>query len=130
MEAHHHPGFASLQGLLRIGVGEDRQAGAIHPHRGLDHHGHVVLLGLRVGDAQILARVLAVARKVPVAPVVNALNLLPAEGEEVLDVLCRPRVVGEFVRAVGARRFQSGRGGEERDRRALPGHEVRAALPA
>src|SRR6185295_7386253 len=77
--------------------------GAVDAHRRLDHHRYVVLLGVGIGDAEVLAGILAVPRQIPVAAVVDALDLLPAEREEILDVDRRARVVGELVGRVRAR---------------------------
>ena len=59
-----------------------------------------MLLGRRVEVLEVLARARLVAREVEVAAVVDALELLPAEREAVLDVDRLLRVVGQLVRRV------------------------------
>ena len=63
-------------------------------------HGMNALLGRRVEVVERLAGRLAVAGQVEVAPVVDALELLPAEREAILDVDRLLGVVGELVGGV------------------------------
>src|SRR5664280_163290 len=72
--------------LLPVGVDQEREGGAVGAGRRLDDPGDEVLAGRLVEILQVLARLLLVAAQVPVAPVVDPLELLPAEREAVLDV--------------------------------------------
>ena len=63
-------------------------------------YGQVALVGRLVEVLELLARELLVPAEVEVAAVVDALDLLPAEGKLVLDVERRPGVVGQLVAAV------------------------------
>ena len=89
--------------LHRVGLAEQREAGAVDPDGGLDHHRHEVILGLGIGHAEVLARVLRMPREVPVAPVVDALDLLPAKGEAELDVHGLLGVVRKLILGMGPR---------------------------
>ena len=72
------------------------------PGRRLDHVGHVALVGLRVEVVQPLPRGLGVGQQVEVAPVGDALELVPTPGEQELHVGRGPRVVRQLARLVVA----------------------------
>ena len=78
------------------------------PGGGLDDPRDDVLVGRLVEVLEVLARRLGVARQVEVAAVVDALELLPAEREAVLDVDRLLRVVRELVGACSRRRSRDG----------------------
>jgi hypothetical protein len=99
MQAEHHPGV-SLHLLLVVGVRQEDEDRPVDPHRRLDHEGAEALPRPGVDVLEALAGVLLVARQVEVGAVVDALQLLPPEGELVLDVDGLLGVVGEFVGAV------------------------------
>ena len=86
--------------LLAVGVDEEGERGAIRAGRRLDDPRDDVLVGRLVEVLEGLAGGLAVARQVEVAAVVDALQLLPAEREAVLDVDRLLGVVGQLVRGV------------------------------
>ena len=83
--------------LLAIGVDEEREGRPVGAGGGLDDPRDDVLVGRLVEVLEALARRLGVARQVEVAPVVDALELLPAEREAVLDVDGLLGVVGQLV---------------------------------
>ena len=83
--------------LLAIGVDEEREGGPVGAGGGLDDPRDDVLVGRLVEVLELLARCLGVARQVEVAPVVDALELLPAEREAVFDVDRLLGVVGQLV---------------------------------
>ena len=86
--------------LLVVGVAQEGEERAVDAERRLDHVRDVALL---VADPlERRARVLGVLAQVVVAAVRDALELLPADREEVLDVARRARVVRELVRVVRA----------------------------
>ena len=97
MEAQHRARVAALELFFRVRVDEQRQRSPVHPHGGLDHHRHEAFLGGLDHHGQILARVLAVTREIPVTAIVNAFDFLPAEGEQELHVSRGVRIVGELV---------------------------------
>src|SRR5690606_34288566 len=86
IESHHHAGLA-LDLLLAVGIRHHGERDAIGTRRSLDHVRDVALTGRGVEVLQLLARVLLVAREVEVGAVMHALDLLPAEGEFILDVV-------------------------------------------
>ena len=79
------------------------------PGRRLDDPRDEVLLGRRVEVLEVLARRLGVAGQVEVAAVVDALQLLPAEREAVLDVDGLLGVVRQLVGRVLAQAQPLGR---------------------
>ena len=83
--------------LLAVGVDQERERGAVGAGGRLDDPGDEVLVGRLVEVLELLAGRLAVARQVEVAAVVDALELLPAEREAVLDVDRLLGVVGQLV---------------------------------
>ena len=86
--------------LLVVGVDDERERGAVDADRRLDHVRDVALL---VADPlELRARRLGVLPQVEVAAVRDALELLPADREEVLDVARRARVVRQLVGVVRA----------------------------
>ena len=97
--AERHAGLAADL-LLAIGIDEERERRAVGAGRGLDDPRDDVLVGRLVEVLERLAARLGVARQVEVAAVVDALELLPAEREAVLDVDRLLGVVGELVRRV------------------------------
>ncbi len=99
MEAEHDAGLA-LDLLLAVGVRQQREGDAVRAGGGLDDVRQVALVGGLVEVLELLARELLVAAEVEVAAVVDALDLLPAEGKLVLDVERRAGVVGQLVGAV------------------------------
>ena len=88
-------------------------------------HGMKCSLGRRVEVLEVLAGRLGVAAEVEVAPVVDALELLPAEREAVLDVDRLLRVVGQLVGRVLAEAQPRRRDAV----RLVPGLAPRAASP-
>ena len=86
--------------LLAVGIDEEREGRPVGARRGLHDEGHEVLVGVRVEVLQVLARRPLVVAQVEVAPVVDALQLLPAEREAVLDVDGLLGVVRQLVRRV------------------------------
>src|SRR5262249_6028701 len=72
--------------LDAVAAAEQREAGAIDPDGGLDHHRHEALAALLLDHREVAAGELRVAREIPVAAVVHALDLLPPEREAELDV--------------------------------------------
>ena len=83
--------------LLAVGVDEEREGRPVGARRRLDDPGDEVLLGRRVEVLEVLAGRSGVAAQVEVAAVVDALELLPAEREAVLDVDGLLGVVGQLV---------------------------------
>ena len=80
-----------------VRVDQERERRPVRPGRRLDDPRDEVLPGRRVEVLEALPGGLAVARQVEVAAVVDALELLPAEREAVLDVDRLLRVMGELV---------------------------------
>ncbi|MBA7632359.1 hypothetical protein ES703_39903 [subsurface metagenome] len=97
----HHPQL-SLGDFFIVGITEEGQHGAVHPGRWLNDKRHDVLVGLLVKVGHLFAAVFGVPRQVVVAAIGNALQLCPAHGEIVIDVVAFPGVVGQFCIAVGA----------------------------
>ena len=87
-------------------------------------HGMTCSFGRLVEVLETLARRLGVARQVEVAPVVDALQFLPAEREAVLDVDRLLRVVGQLVRRVLAQAQAGGLDAEA----LVPGAPLREPL--
>ena len=83
--------------VLVVGGEEEGHHGPGGAGRRLDHVRRVALVGLGVEVVQLLPRRLGVGREVEVAPVGDALELVPAPGEEELDVGRAPRVVGQLA---------------------------------
>ena len=97
MEAQHRA-RALGDDFLVVGVAHERQERAADADRRLDHVRDVPLL---VPDPlELRARRLGVLPQVVVAAVRDALELLPADREEVLDVARRARVVRQLVGVV------------------------------
>src|SRR5207253_9468747 len=86
--------------FLSIGVAQEDQGRAVRARRGLDHEGNEALVGLRVEVVELLPGVLLMVRQIEVGPVVNPLELLPAEREFVLDVVGVRGVMRELIFAV------------------------------
>ena len=89
--------------LLAVRVDQEGECRSIGTGRRLDDPRQELLLGRRVEVLEILAGVLRVLRQVEVAPVVDALELLPAEREAVLEVDRLLGIVGQLVGPVLAR---------------------------
>ncbi len=92
-----HGALLALDLLLVVGVDEERQRGAVGAGGRLDDVRDVPLAGGLVEVFELLAAVLGVRAEVEVASVGDALELRPADGEEVLDVGGARRVVAELV---------------------------------
>src|SRR5579883_2144896 len=88
--------------LFLVGVEQQVQEGAIDAAGSLDNPGDVALFGLRIGVAQVLAAVLAVAREIPVLAPVDAFPLLPAQDGAILDIKGLPGVVSQLIGLVRA----------------------------
>ena len=86
--------------LLVVGVAQHHEHHAVDPRGGLDDVGDVAAPAPGLHVAHLLARVLLVPPEVEVGTVVDALQLLPPDGEQVLDVHRPLRVVRQFVGAV------------------------------
>ena len=86
--------------LLAVGVDQEGERRPVGAGGGLDDPRDEVLVGRRVEVLEVLAAGLRMARQVEVAPVVDALELLPAEREAVLDVDRLLGVVGQLVGGV------------------------------
>ena len=99
VEAEHRP-LALGDDLLVVGVDHEREHRAVHAERGLDDVRRVALLA--VHPLELRARRLRVRGQVEVAAMRDALELGPADGEEVLDVARRRRVVRELLGVVRA----------------------------
>ena len=111
--------------LLAVGVDQERERRPVGAGRGLDDPRDEVLVGGLVEVLEVLAGRLRVATEVEVAPVVDALELLPAEREAVLDVDRLLRVVGELVGRVLAEAQPGGRHAVA----LVPGAGASAAIP-
>ena len=117
MEAEHDAGLP-LHLLLAVGVHQQREGHPVGSGGGLDDVRQVALIGGLVEILELLARVLLVPAEVVVAAVVDALDLVPAEGEFVLDVVRRLGVVRQLA---GPMRMPAQlRGGQTG--RVMPGH--------
>ena len=101
MEPEHDARLA-LDLVFVVGIEEEGEGRAIGPGRRLDHVRQVTLAPLLVEVAQVLAAALGVTPEVEVGAVGDPLELGPREGEPVLDVAARLRVVGELVGPVRA----------------------------
>ena len=99
VEAQHHPGLP-LDLLLPVGVHQQGEGDPVRPGRRLDDVRQEALVGRLLEVVELLAGVLLVPAEVEVAAVVDALDLLPAEGELVLHVEGGPGVVRQLVGAV------------------------------
>src|SRR5205807_492190 len=77
--------LAVADDLLVVGVAEERHEDALDTDRGLDHVRRVTS-AVGVDPLELRARVLCVLREVIVAAVGDALQFLPADRVEVLDV--------------------------------------------
>ena len=108
MERQRHPRLAADL-LFAVRVDEERERRPVSAGRGLDDPRDDVLAGRLVEVLELLARRLRVARQVEVAPVVDALELLPAEREAILDVDRLLRVVRQLVGRVLAQAEARGR---------------------
>src|SRR5439155_16716855 len=83
--------------FLAIGVDQERERRAVGTGSRLDDPRDEVLAGRLVEVLEVLARGLRMRPEVEVAAVVDALQLLPAEREAVLDVDRLLGVMGELV---------------------------------
>ncbi len=84
-----------------VGVAEEHEEAPGETRGGFDDEGDVPFVAVVLVDIlQVLAGVLHVPGKVVVGPVVNPFQLLPAHGEEVLDVVGVLGIVGQFIRTV------------------------------
>src|SRR3712207_1514252 len=88
--------------VLVVGVAQEGQDRAVRPGRGLDHVRDVLHALVGVLEEELLAGDLRVGLQVEVPAVGDALELLPADREEVLDVRGAAGVVRELVGLVGA----------------------------
>ena len=96
-----HDALAPGDLLLVVGVAEEGQERAVGARRGLDHVRHVAL-AVGLDDLELHARELGVLLEVVVAAVGDALELAPADREEVLEVARAARVVRELRGVVRA----------------------------
>ena len=99
MEAQHHAALAADL-VLVVAVHQRHQHRPGQPDRGLDNERHVALARALVQVGQVLAGEFHVPLQVEVGAIVDALQLLPAEREPVLDVVRVARVVRQLVRPV------------------------------
>ena len=83
--------------LLGVGVGEEGHDGAVDAGGRLDDVGGVTLFRLLVEVGEGLAAGVGVGLEVEVGAVGDSLNLAPAPGVEVLDVVGGLGVMGELV---------------------------------
>ena len=97
-----HGALAAFDLVGVVGVDQEGERGAVGAGGRLDHVRQVALAGLLVEVLELLAGVLLVLGQVEVAAVGDALELGPADREQVLDVAGPGRVVGELVGLVGA----------------------------
>ena len=95
-------GALALDDFLVVGVDEERERRAVGAGGRLDHVRHVALAAALVEVLELLARELGVLGEVEVAAVGDALELRPADREEVLDVARAGGVVRELVGVVRA----------------------------
>ena len=93
MEPEHDP-LLPFHHLLVVGVREHDQHGTGKPGGCLNDVGYVALVAHLVEVGEVLAGELGVALQIVVGAVVDSFQLLPAEGELVLDVEGKLRVVG------------------------------------
>ena len=101
MKTKHDAGLAAhLVFVVRIEQTGDHDP--VNAGRRLDHIRQIALVGLRVQVGEILAGPLLVLPQVVVGAIGDALQLSPAEREEVLHVGGRLGVVGELVLVVRA----------------------------
>jgi hypothetical protein len=87
--------------LLVVGVDHERKHRAVRAERRLDHVRRVTLAVLP-DPFELCAGPLGVLGEVVVAAVGDALELRPADREEVLDVACTAGVMRELVGVVRA----------------------------
>ena len=92
-----HGARLALDLLLVVGVDEEGERRAVGAGGRLDDVRDVALARLLVEVLELLARVLGVLGQVEVAAVGDALELRPADREQVLDVGGARRVVAELV---------------------------------
>ena len=102
-QAQHHTRIAAVELLLGIGRRHDLQEHAVDADRRLDDIGHVAFARLGVEVLDFLARELLVVAQVEIGTRMDALDLLEAEREIVLDVGSGVGVVGQLVVIVGAK---------------------------
>ena len=95
-----HGALLAAELVLVVGVDEERERRAVGARRRLDDVRDVALLRLRIEVLELLAGVLGVLREVEVAAVGDALELAPADREEVLDVGGAAGVVRQLVGVV------------------------------
>src|SRR5437764_7142744 len=86
--------------LYLIVVFKETATPEIYTTRGLDDPGNIALFGKRIGVAQIVTAILAMAREVPVLPPVNAFPFLPAQNGAILNIKRFLRIMCQFVGAV------------------------------
>ena len=109
---HSHRGQPTVQvgddadsvavGLLIVGVQPEGQRGPVDATGWLDDVGIIPSLRVVVEVAEVLAAELCVLPEVEVGAVGDALELGPAPGKSVFDVVAVLRVVGQFVGAMAA----------------------------
>ena len=86
--------------LLGVGVDEEGHDRAVHTGGRLNHVRHDVLAAVLVEVGEALATGLRVRLQVVVGPVGDALNLAPAPGVEVFEIVGGLRVVGKLIGVV------------------------------
>ncbi len=100
MQVEHGPQLA-LGYVFIIGIAEEGQHRAVHTGRWLDDVGDNMLVGLFIKVGHLPAAVFGVLPQIVIAAVGDALQLRPAHGEIVVDVVTFLGVMRQFFLAVG-----------------------------
>ena len=93
MEVHDHARVAAFQRLLVVRLAEDGEHQAVCADGVFHDVRDILFVGDRVEIEHIPARKFLMAGKIVIRAVMNAVEFLPADGEEVLDIARRFRVV-------------------------------------